>query len=488
MLCSYCLAMLFASTALSATEQKQTPAQSTAGQSTEIGALLSRPILDTAIPLKEVQAYAQSHLLPDAPGFVRRAVAEYAGISASRCSSARWSCGARPRSGFEDRCESSGSMRSKEAAGYRIRKLRYEAVPGLMIPALLYEPADLSGQVPVVLNVNGHDGDGKAADYKQIRCINLAKRGMLALNVEWFGMGQLKKPNYLHYRMNQLDLCGTSGVAPFYLAMKRGLDVLLSHEHADPSRVAVAGLSGGGWQTIFISSLDPRVTLANPVAGYSGLGTRIDYHSDLGDSEQMPTDMATVADYLHLTALAPSANLVDLQRCRQLLLPGGSCPAATCRCRPTDLRSLWLPGISAHTSITILVATTSYATIGSSCTGCSAIFSMPKIPNSIPLKSLAREEVKSAEELPWRSAGRECRFPYASLALSRQSTRQPTGRPSETPLWRGRTSSAAPAGCGSGNHLPCASHALRPPTDHWWPSEYLVAASRRPLDLAWPSN
>ena len=38
--------------------------------------------------------------------------------------------------------------------------------------------------------------------------------------------------------------------------MKRGLDVLLGLEHADPDRVAVTGLSGGGWQTIFISAAD----------------------------------------------------------------------------------------------------------------------------------------------------------------------------------------------------------------------------------------
>jgi hypothetical protein len=187
--------------------------------------------------------------------------------------------------------------------GYRIKKLRYEALPGLWIPALLYEPVELPAKTPVVMNVNGHDGKGKAADYKQIRCINQAKRGMLALNVEWLGMGQLRGEGYGHYRMNQLDLCGASGLAPFYLAMERGLDVLLSHPHADPERVAVAGLSGGGWQTIVISSLDPRVTLANPVAGYSSYRTRARFQQDLGDSEQTPTDLATVADYTHLTAL-----------------------------------------------------------------------------------------------------------------------------------------------------------------------------------------
>ena len=199
--------------------------------------------------------------------------------------------------------------------GYKIKKLRYEALPGLWIPALLYEPADLKGKVPVSLAVNGHDGNGKAADYKQMRCINMAKRGMLVLNVEWFNMGQLKGPGFQHYAMNQLDLCGTSGIAPFYLAMTRGLDVLLALPNADPQRVAVSGLSGGGWQTIFVSSLDTRVTLCNPVAGYSSFRTRIVYPSDLGDSEQTPCDLAKYADYTHLTAmLAPRAALLTFNR------------------------------------------------------------------------------------------------------------------------------------------------------------------------------
>jgi len=196
--------------------------------------------------------------------------------------------------------------------GYRIKRLRYEALPGMWIPALLYEPEKLAGKVPAVLNVNGHVGAiGKAYVPKQIRCINQAKKGMLALNVEWLAMGQLSAEGFQHSRMNQLDLCGTSGVAPHYLAMKRGLDVLLSLEHADPSRVAVTGLSGGGWQTIFISALDTRVTLSNPVAGYSSFRTRANYLSDLGDSEQTPTDLGMIADYCHLTAMrAPRPTLL----------------------------------------------------------------------------------------------------------------------------------------------------------------------------------
>jgi len=195
--------------------------------------------------------------------------------------------------------------------GYKIRKLRYEVIPGLWIPALLYVPEKLADKVAVMLAVNGHDRNGKAADYKQIRCINLAKRGMYVLNTEWFNMGQLRADGFAHSRLNQIDLCGSSGLAPFFLAMSRGIDILLAQPNADKERVAVSGLSGGGWQTITISSLDPRVTLTNPVAGYSSFRTRIQHGKDLGDSEQTPCDLATVADYTHLTALmAPRPTLL----------------------------------------------------------------------------------------------------------------------------------------------------------------------------------
>lgn len=195
--------------------------------------------------------------------------------------------------------------------GYKLEKIRLEVIPDLWVPAVVYVPENLDAQVPVFLNVNGHDGTGKAAEYKQARCIHMAKNGVIALNLEWFGMGQLATPGFAHGRMNQLDLCGTSGLAPFYLAMSRSLDYLLSLENADAERVGVAGLSGGGWQTILISSLDPRVTLCNPVAGYSSFRTRIDHGSDLGDSEQTPVDLARTADYAHLTAmLAPRAALL----------------------------------------------------------------------------------------------------------------------------------------------------------------------------------
>ncbi|MCI0747328.1 MAG: hypothetical protein L0Y58_18135 [Verrucomicrobia subdivision 3 bacterium] len=276
----------------------------------KISELLCRSIIDSNLPLAEIQDYTERRvpLMPNVS-----TVAEWERVAREmredtlktvvfRGKAAEWRK-------LKTRVEWLGEIPG--GSGYRIRKLRYEAVPGLWIPAVLYEPEDLVGKAPVSLNVNGHEGIGKSVPYKQIRCINQARRGIIALNPEWLGMGQLRSTNYQHYRMNQLDLCGTSGLAPFYLAMARGLDILLAHKHADPARVAVSGLSGGGWQTIFISSLDTRVTLANPVAGYSSFRTRARHLSDLGDSEQTPCDLGTVTDYAHLTAMmAPRPTLL----------------------------------------------------------------------------------------------------------------------------------------------------------------------------------
>ncbi len=198
--------------------------------------------------------------------------------------------------------------------GYRIRKLRYEGYPGMWVPALLYEPTDLAGKVPAVLNPNGHHVGGKAMDYKQARCINLAKRGMLALNTEFIGMGELRG-DADHSRIALLDVCGVSGVGVFYLLVKRGLDVLLAHRHADAGRVAVTGLSGGGWQTAILSALDERVGVIVPVAGHSPVWQRRRCRSDIGDLEQVPSDLCAIADYDTLSAMfAPRPTLFIYNR------------------------------------------------------------------------------------------------------------------------------------------------------------------------------
>jgi dienelactone hydrolase len=198
--------------------------------------------------------------------------------------------------------------------GYRLRKLRYQVVPGFYSTAILYQPEDLQAKVPGVLNVMGHYGPiGKADESYQTFCINEALRGMSALNLEWIGMGELTEKENEHAFAGHLDLAGANGVGLFYLAMRRGLDFLWENPNVDRKRLAVTGLSGGGWQTILLSSLDERVSLSIPVAGYTSFEGRLALApiTEAGDIEQNPTDFVVGSDYSTLTAMrAPRPTLL----------------------------------------------------------------------------------------------------------------------------------------------------------------------------------
>lgn len=199
-----------------------------------------------------------------------------------------------------------------QGRGYRIRKLRYEVVPGMYSAALLYEPEHFSGKLPAVLNLHGHGPGGKAVEHKQKRCINQARRGMLALSLEWFGFGELDSPENDHSFIGHLDLAGANGVGLFYIEMRRGLDYLYNDPRVDRSRIAVTGLSGGGWQTIVLSSLDPRVSAAIPVAGFCSLTTALEHPEYAGDdAEQNASDFRRGIDYAQLAAMrAPRPTLL----------------------------------------------------------------------------------------------------------------------------------------------------------------------------------
>jgi dienelactone hydrolase len=276
---------------------------SLAAAQNDIETALKHPLLDPNEPLLDVQVYTASKV-PMVPAYTTRAQWEtYANTLRRRVLDEVIYRG-EAKGWREAKTKVEILPPSATGPGYKIRKFRYEVIPGLWAPGVIYEPATMTGKIPVVLNVNGHEGNGTATPYIQARCINLAKKGILAVNPEWLGRGQLRVDGLDHYRMNQIDLTGTSGLALFHLGLKRALDIAISQPNADPTRVAVTGLSGGGWQTIFLASTDTRVALAYPLAGYSSYVTRAQWPElDMGDSEQTPTDLGAVADYAHLTAL-----------------------------------------------------------------------------------------------------------------------------------------------------------------------------------------
>ena len=92
--------------------------------------------------------------------------------------------------------------------------------------------------------MNGHTPVGNASGYKQIRCINYALRGMLALSLEWFNCGELYLPGNDHWYGGHLNLAGMSATGLFYLAMRKGLDYLERHPHVDRDRLGSRACPG----------------------------------------------------------------------------------------------------------------------------------------------------------------------------------------------------------------------------------------------------
>ena len=195
--------------------------------------------------------------------------------------------------------------------GYRWRKLRFEIVPGYWSTATLYAPENPTGKTPAILYVEGHEHVGKAAEYAQKACINFAKRGIATLDPEWIGMGELAQKQNQHDYAAHLDLVGTNALGLFYLAMRRGLDFLAGLPQVDATRLGVTGLSGGGWQTIVLSALDPRVAVMVEVAGFGSLQSNITHPIDTDEVEETPADFLAGEDYTNLVALrAPRPTLL----------------------------------------------------------------------------------------------------------------------------------------------------------------------------------
>jgi hypothetical protein len=207
--------------------------------------------------------------------------------------------------------EDMGTVPVPAGAGYRLRKFRYEVVPGFYSTAVLYEPEHLDGKAPAVLDVLGHFPTGKSEPFEQKLCINQALRGMVALSIAFIDMGELRTAENSHYYGSDLDLVGVNGVGLFYLAMRRGLDFLYNNPNVDKNRIAVTGLSGGGYQTIVLSSLDTRVQVSIPVAGFDSLNGRLQrLPGEPGDYEQLAPGLLDGQGYQAFVAIrAPRPTL-----------------------------------------------------------------------------------------------------------------------------------------------------------------------------------
>jgi len=151
--------------------------------------------------------------------------------------------------------------------GYTVENVALEVLPGLYVSGSLYQPINPKGKIPVILNPDGHFGDGRYREDSQYRCAMQARMGAMAFSYDLFAWGE----SLLQFKPEDHRRALAQTIQ--FLNSERILDWMLSFKYADPKRVAITGGSGGGSQTMLVTALDDRITLSVPVVMLSS------YHS-----------------------------------------------------------------------------------------------------------------------------------------------------------------------------------------------------------------
>lgn len=227
--------------------------------------------------------------------------------------------------GLED-LEKRGPVRwvskgSTDRDTYRIEKGLFESYPGMMVPALIYVPKKVNGAAPAMVTIPGHVYcEGKTHESVQARCVNLARRGIIAMTYDYIDTGERNTGANACASMpygggNDHGLKGfsyTSGT-PTGLEILDGIravDYLYTRPDVDRNRLGFTGESGGSNSTYWVSALDERIKLAVPVCSV----TTFDYwiRNDRNwDWHQRPAGVRSFAEISTLLALiAPRPLLV----------------------------------------------------------------------------------------------------------------------------------------------------------------------------------
>ena len=154
---------------------------------------------------------------------------------------------------------------------YTVENVSIETHPGYYLYGNLYRPKlKTDRKVPAILNPHGHWAEGRLVNRKEgsvpARCINFAKRGMVAFAYDMFGYNDTKQAGdhrtYANDLVSQLWGINLMGLQTWNSI--RALDFLETLPEVDHSRLACTGGSGGGTQTFMLGLVDDRLAAQAP--------------------------------------------------------------------------------------------------------------------------------------------------------------------------------------------------------------------------------
>jgi dienelactone hydrolase len=157
--------------------------------------------------------------------------------------------------------------------GFRVEHVVLESRPGFFVTANLYLPTTCPPPFPAVLFCCGHSLNGKAYPAYQRIAGNLTRLGLATLLFDPVGQGE--RDEYVDVATGRRTVpraCRAHDAAgmPAYLLganfggfrlwdAMRCVDYLQSRHEIDPARIGATGTSGGGWESLWLAAIDPRI-------------------------------------------------------------------------------------------------------------------------------------------------------------------------------------------------------------------------------------
>jgi len=142
--------------------------------------------------------------------------------------------------------------------GYSVENVALEILPGVYTTGSVYK--SLKGKkCPVIINPNGHFGDGRYRADQQYRCAMQARMGAISVSYDLFAWdeSQLQFDSKWHRKSVAHTIQTLNAI--------RWIDYLTSLKNADPEKVAITGGSGGGSQTMLVTAIEDRIKVSIPV-------------------------------------------------------------------------------------------------------------------------------------------------------------------------------------------------------------------------------
>lgn len=154
---------------------------------------------------------------------------------------------------------------SLDRDGYIIKKLTFEPLPGCIVPAHQYIPANIAKPAPAILFSLGHwIENAKMEPDQQAACIGLTKLGFIVLSYDPADQGE-RHVNWRCHNHLEAYLVGISQAGFNVWESIRAIDYLQSLPEVDSGRIGMTGASGGGHNTLYVSALDDRIKASVPV-------------------------------------------------------------------------------------------------------------------------------------------------------------------------------------------------------------------------------